>query len=70
MPKKNPHLGSTLESSLREDGTYEDAKNQAIETAETFLRKRAADAVENDLTHYLDKAPDLPPDPEDELPRE
>ena len=70
MPKKNPHLGSTLESSLREDGTYGDAKNQAIETAETFLRKRAADAVESDLTHYLDKAPDLPPDPEDELPRE
>ena len=70
MPKKNPHLGSTLESSLREDGTYEDAKDQAIETAETFLRKRAADAVEGDLTHYLDKAPDLPPDPEDELPRE
>ena len=42
----------------------------AVETAETFLRKRAADAVESDLTHYLDKAPDLPPDPEDELPRE
>ena len=30
MAKKNPHLGSTLESLLREDGTYEDAKNQAI----------------------------------------
>ncbi|MCY4388698.1 MAG: UPF0175 family protein [Desulfurellaceae bacterium] len=26
MAKKNPHLGSTLESLLREDGTYEDAK--------------------------------------------
>ncbi len=70
MPKKNSHLGSTLESLLREDGTYGDARNQEIETAETFLRKRAADAVERDLTHYLDKAPDLPPDPEDELPRE
>lgn len=70
MPKKNTRLGSTLESSLREDGTYGAAKNQAIETAETFLRKRAAGAVESDLTHYLDKAPDLPPDPEDELPRE
>ena len=70
MPKKNPHLGSTLESSLREDGTYGDAKNQAIETAEAFLQKRAADMVEGDLTHYLDKASDLPPDPEDELPRE
>ena len=30
MAKKNPHLGSTLESLLREDGTYEDAKNQTI----------------------------------------
>ena len=27
MAKKNPYLGSTLESLLREDGTYEDAKN-------------------------------------------
>ena len=42
----------------------------AVETAETFLQKRAADAVEDDLTHYLDKAPDLPSDPEDEFPRE
>ncbi len=42
----------------------------AVETAEAFLRERAADAVEGDLTYYLDKAPDLPPDPEDELPRE
>ena len=53
-----------------EDGAYEDARNQAIETAETFLRKRAADAVESDLAHSLDKVPDLPPDPEDELSRE
>lgn len=42
----------------------------AVETAEAFLRKRATDAVESDLTHYLNKAPDLPPDPEDELPHE
>ena len=42
----------------------------AVETAETFLRKRAAEAGESDLTHYLDKAPDLPPDSEDELPHE
>ena len=30
MARKNPRLGSTLESLLREDGSYEDAKNQAI----------------------------------------
>ena len=42
----------------------------AVKTAETFLRKRAEDAGESHLTHYLDKAPDLPPDPEDELPHE
>ena len=30
MPEKNPHLGSTLESMLREDGIYEDAKNDAV----------------------------------------
>ena len=29
MAKKNPRLGSTLESLLREDGSYEDVKNQA-----------------------------------------
>ena len=32
MAKKNPYLGSTLEGLLREDGTYEDAKNQAIKS--------------------------------------
>ena len=30
MAKKNPRLGSTLESLLREDGSYEEVKNQAI----------------------------------------
>ncbi len=42
----------------------------AVETAEAFLRKRATGAVKSDLARYLDKAPDLPPDPGDELPRE
>lgn len=42
----------------------------AVETAEAFLRQRATGAVENDLKRYLDKAPDLPPNPGDELPRE
>ncbi len=41
----------------------------AVETAEAFLRERAAGAVPGDLARYLDKAPDMPPDPGDELPR-
>ena len=31
MAKKNPHLGSTLESVLREDGIYEDTKTHATQ---------------------------------------
>ena len=40
----------------------------AVETAETFLRERAAGAAPDDLAHYLKKAPDTPPEPGDELP--
>ncbi len=40
----------------------------AVETAQAFLQKRAAQAVEGDLVRYLDNAPDTPPDPNDELP--
>ncbi len=32
MAKKNPRTGSTLESLLREEGIYEDAKNRAIKS--------------------------------------
>lgn len=39
----------------------------AVETAEDFLRGRAAGAKAGDLTRYLDKAPDIPPDPRDEM---
>ena len=39
----------------------------AVETAEDFLRGRAAGAKAGDLTRYLDRAPDVPPDPQDEL---
>ena len=38
----------------------------AVETAEDFLRERAAGAVAGDLARYLDKAPDLPPEPGDD----
>ncbi len=41
----------------------------AVETAEAFLRKRAAGAVVGELTRYLDRAPDTPPEPGDGLPR-
>ena len=40
----------------------------AVEAAETFLRERAAGAVEGDLARYLDRAPDAPPGPGDGLP--
>lgn len=40
----------------------------AVETAKSFLQKRSAGAVEGDLKRYLDRAPDVPPEPGDELP--
>ena len=40
----------------------------AVETAEVFLRERAAGAHEGDLSRYLDRAPDVAPEPGDELP--
>ena len=40
----------------------------AVETAEVFLRERAAGAREGDLSRYLGRAPDTPPEPGDELP--
>lgn len=39
----------------------------AVETAEDFLRGRATGATAGGLTHFLEKAPDIPPDPQDEL---
>ena len=39
----------------------------AVETAEDFLRERAAGSVPGDLTRYLERAPDAPPDSGDEL---
>ena len=40
----------------------------AVETAEIFLRERAADAGDGDLARYLEQAPDTAPEPGDELP--
>lgn len=40
----------------------------AVETAEVFLRERAAGAREGDLSRYLATAPDAEPGPGDELP--
>lgn len=42
MAKKNPRTGSTLENLLREDGTYEDAKNHAIKSV---LASKLAEAM-------------------------
>ena len=39
----------------------------AVETAETFLQARGAGAGAGDLTRYLDKAPDIAPEPQDAL---
>ena len=41
----------------------------AVETAEELLRGRAAGAKPGDLTRYLDRVPDAPPEPGDETPR-
>ncbi len=40
----------------------------AVETAEVFLRERAAGARDGDLTRYLENAPDTAPAPGDEPP--
>ncbi len=44
MAEKNPHVGSTLESLLRKDGTYEDAKNHAIKAVLAYKLQQAMKA--------------------------
>ena len=44
MAKKNPRTGSTLESLLREDGVYEDAKNRAIKSVIAYKLEEAMKA--------------------------
>ncbi len=44
MAKKNPHLGSTLESLLREDGTYAEVKNQTIKSVLAYKLEEAMKA--------------------------
>ena len=44
MAKKNPRLGSTLESLLREDSSYEDVKNQAMKAVLAHKREEARKA--------------------------
>lgn len=43
MAGKNPRLGSTLESLLREDGSYADMKNQAIKAVLAYKLAEAKD---------------------------
>ena len=42
----------------------------AVETAEDFLRKQAKGAVAGELARYLREAPDVLPEPGDELSRQ
>ncbi len=44
MAEKNPHVGSTLESLLRKDGAYEDAKNHAIKSVLAYKLEQAMKA--------------------------
>ena len=44
MAEKNPHVGSTLESLLRKDGPYEDAKNHAIKSVLAYKLEQAMKA--------------------------
>ncbi|MEC5325872.1 MULTISPECIES: pilus assembly protein HicB [Aurantimonas] len=39
----------------------------AVETADDFLKARASTAKRGDLTRLLDRAPDVPPAPEDAI---
>ncbi|MDE0417463.1 MAG: pilus assembly protein HicB [bacterium] len=39
----------------------------AVETADDFLKARAGKAKRGDLTKLLDRAPDVPPMPEDAI---
>ena len=42
-------------------------KISAVETADELLARRAAAANPGDLVRYLDAAPDVPPEPSDEV---
>ncbi len=44
MARRNPRTGSTLESLLREDGSYEAAKNHAIKAVLAYKLEEAMKA--------------------------
>ncbi len=72
MAKKNPYLGSTLESLLREDGTYEDEKNQAIKSVLAYKLEAAMKAQNLSKAQMAERMAtsrsqlDRLPDPENE----
>ena len=39
----------------------------AVQAADDFLKRRAGESARGDLSRLLDKAPDTPPPPEDEI---
>ena len=44
MTDRNPRVGSTLESLLREDGTYEDTRERAIKSVLAYKLEQAMKA--------------------------
>ena len=55
MPDKNPHLGSTLESLLRNDDTYEDAKNDAVKSVLAYKLEQAMQAQKLSKTRMAER---------------
>ncbi len=55
MTEKNPHVGSTLESLLRKDGTYEDAKNHAIKSVLAYKLEQAMKAQNLSKTRMAER---------------
>ena len=71
-----PHsLKETVIRLAREDGVSLNQwivaavaqKIGAVETADAFLKARAGTAKRGDLNRFLDRAPDIPPPPEDAI---
>jgi hypothetical protein len=74
--KLPPSLGNAARKLAEEDGVSLNQwvsiavaqKISSVETAEAFFKRRAQGADQVDFLEILNNAPDLPPDPGDELP--
>ena len=72
-PSANPKVSTTIRLSpdvvdyFKADGRgWQTRIDNALRE---WIRERARGAVEGSMSRYLDQAPDIAPDPEDELPR-